>query len=305
MTVELVATLISGVKASMVTEAAIDAAHAAFAEAGAKVGAIDWLNPGIAVDIELFGLPLDYAREVGHRLSDALALDVAVQPVAHRRKKLLVADMDSTIITVECIDEIADMAGLKEKVAKITEAAMRGELDFIGALNERVAMLKGLDVAALDKVYAERVRLTPGARTLIQTMNANGATTVLVSGGFTFFTDRVAAAAGFKVARANTLEIKDGKLTGKVTPPIVDSATKKATLQEFAAQIDGGVAAALALGDGANDIPMIEAAGLGVAFYAKPKTAAAADVAIRYGDLTAVLYLQGYRVEEIDGVSSS
>lgn len=298
MTVDLVATLISGVKASMVTEAAIDAAHAAFAEAGAKVGAIDWLNPGIAADIELFDLPLAHAREVGHRLSDALAIDVAVQPTAHRKKKLLVADMDSTIITVECIDEIADMVGLKEKVAKITEAAMRGELDFIGALKERVAMLKGLDVAALDKVYAERVRLTPGARTLIQTMNANGAMTVLVSGGFTFFTDRVAAAVGFKVARANTLEIKDGKLTGKVTPPIVDSATKKATLQEFAAQIDGGVAAALALGDGANDIPMIETAGLGVAFYAKPKTAAAADVAIRYGDLTAVLYLQGYKRED-------
>ncbi len=298
MTVDLVATLISGVKASMVTEAAIDAAHAAFAEAGAEVGAIDWLNPGIAADIELHALSLDHAREVGHRLSDALALDVAVQPTAHRKKRLLVADMDSTIITVECIDEIADMVGMKEKVAKITEAAMRGELDFVGALTERVAMLKGLDVAALEKVYADRVRLTPGARALIQTMNANGATTVLVSGGFTFFTDRVAAAAGFKVARANTLEIVSGKLTGKVTPPIVDSATKKATLQEFAAQLDGGVAAALALGDGANDIPMIEAAGLGVAFYAKPKTAAAADVAIRYGDLTSVLYVQGYHASE-------
>lgn len=296
----LVATLISNPVRPQVTDTAIDAVAKAFVQDKATLAGTQVLHDGVAADIFLDTISLNDARAVAARLSDALGLDIAVQPEAGRRKQLLVADMDSTIIAVECIDEIAGMVGVKDQVARITEAAMRGELDFAGALKERVAMLAGLDEAALEKVFAERVRLNPGARTLIQTMNKNGAKTVLISGGFTFFTSRVAELTGFQVARANVLEFKGGKLTGQVVPPIVDSATKKATLLEFAAPLPGGVDAALALGDGANDIPMIEAAGLGVAYHAKPKAAAAADVSIRYGDLTAVLYLQGYRAEECE-----
>jgi phosphoserine phosphatase len=296
----LVATLISNPVRPQVTHTAIDAVKRAFVQDRATVAGFQVLHEGVAADVFLDAIPLADARVVAARMSDALAIDIAVQPEEGRRKQLLVADMDSTIIAVECIDEIADMVGVKDQVARITEAAMRGELDFVGALKERVAMLAGLEEAALEKVFTERVRLNPGARTLIQTMNKNGAKTVLISGGFTFFTSRVAELTGFQVTRANTLEFKNGKLTGQVVPPIVDSATKKATLLEFAAQVPGGIAAALALGDGANDIPMIEAAGLGVAYHAKPKAAAAADVSIRYGDLTAVLYLQGYRAEEFE-----
>lgn len=294
----LVATLISNPVRPQVTDTAIKAVRQAFTQDKATVAGVQVLHDGVAADVFLDAMPLHEARAVAARLADTLGLDIAVQAEAGRRKQLLVADMDSTIIAVECIDEIADMVGVKDQVARITEAAMRGELDFVGALKERVAMLAGLDEAALQKVFAERVRLNPGARALIQTMNKNGAKTVLISGGFTFFTSRVAELTGFQVTRANTLEFKGGKLTGQVAPPIVDSATKKATLLEFAAQIPGGITAALALGDGANDIPMIETAGLGVAYHAKPKAAAAADVSIRYGDLTAVLYLQGYRAEE-------
>lgn len=276
----------------------IAAARAALRDAGAKLGEAAWLNPGIAADIPFSDGDEQRVRD---NLGTALnhhPLDWAVLPVAGRRKKLLVADMDSTIITVECIDEIADCVGLKDKVAAITEAAMRGELDFVGALRQRVAMLRGLAESELERVFRERVKLTPGAETMIRTMNAHGAKTVLVSGGFTFFTDRVAKLVGFQVTRANRLEIVDGKLTGEVIPPIVDAATKLDTLNEFIASDGLQRRDTIAVGDGANDIPMIEAAGLGVAFHAKPKAAAAADVAIRNGDLTALLYLQGFRRDE-------
>lgn len=276
-------------------------ARTALREAGARLGEAQWLSHGVAADIPFSDADHDQARGA---VADALAglpIDWAVLAQAGRRKKLLVADMDSTIITVECIDEIADFAGLKEQVAGITEAAMRGELDFVGALEWRVAMLRGLPEPTLERVFKERVTLTPGARSLIQTMNASGALTVLVSGGFTFFTDRVAAATGFHVTRANRLDMVDGELSGRVLPPIVDSATKLETLKEYAATRGLSIAETIAVGDGANDIPMIEAAGLGVAFHAKPKAAAAADVSIRFGDLTALLYLQGYRAEEFRG----
>ncbi|MDA5193487.1 phosphoserine phosphatase SerB [Govanella unica] len=286
-----VLTLIANPQQANLTAAAVDEAVAGLKSQGAIVGPVDWLNPGIAADVPFDGA-VDKAGFAG------LPFDWALQPVAGRRKKLLLADMDSTIITVECIDEIADFAGFKEEVAGITEAAMRGELDFVAALEKRVGMLKGLKEETLQTVFDERVKLMPGARTLIQTMNAAGAMTALVSGGFTFFTSRVAALTGFHVNRANVLGLAEGALTGAVIPPIVDSATKLASLQEFAGQTGITLAETLAVGDGANDIPMIVAAGLGVAYHAKPKAQDAADVAINHGDLTALLYLQGFRATD-------
>jgi len=222
-----------------------------------------------------------------------LALDVVVQPAGHRRKRLLVSDMDSTMITVECVDELADYARLKAEVAEITERAMRGELDFEAALDARVALLKGVDAAMIDRCRAERVRLMPGAMTLVRTMKARGATCILVSGGFTRFAEPVAEEIGFDRVVANVLEIAGGELTGRVRRPIVGAAAKRQVLLDSAAELGVAAGETLAIGDGANDIPMIEAAGLGVAFRAKPAAVAAADAAIRHGDLTALLYAQG------------
>ena len=225
-------------------------------------------------------------------------LDWCLQPVEGRRKRLLVADMDSTIINVECIDELADFAGLKAEISAITERAMAGELAFEGALRERVGMLKGLPVEVLQEAYDERVRLNPGARTLVTTMAAHGARCLLVSGGFTFFTSRVAEAAGFHDNRANTLGEDDGKLTGEVGEPILGREAKLAALQDEAAALDIPLSETLAIGDGANDLAMIEAAGLGVAYRAKPIVAAQADAKVDHADLTALLYFQGYRPPE-------
>ncbi|PSJ37400.1 phosphoserine phosphatase SerB [Allosphingosinicella deserti] len=221
-------------------------------------------------------------------------VDIVVQGEAGRRKKLLIADMDSTMITVECIDELADYAGLKAEVAEITERAMRGELAFEGALRARVALLKGLDTAMIERCRRERVRLTPGARALVRTMRRDGALTILVSGGFTAFAEPVGEEIGFERVIANRLLGSDGRLDGTVGEPIVGADTKRATLLGALAEHGLDAADALAVGDGANDIPMIEAAGLGVAFRAKPAAAAAADARIDHGDLTALLYAQGY-----------
>ncbi len=221
-------------------------------------------------------------------------LDWCLQPVEGRRKRLLVADMDSTIINVECLDELADFAGLKAEISAITERAMRGELPFEAALRERVAMLKGLPVTALQQAYDERVRLNPGARTLVRTMAADGARCVLVSGGFNFFTGRVAQAAGFHADRANILGEAAGALTGLVDEPILGREAKLAALKEEAAAQQIPLSATLAVGDGANDLAMIEAAGLGVAYRAKPIVAAQADARVDHADLTALLYFQGY-----------
>lgn len=220
-------------------------------------------------------------------------IDVIVQPVASREKKLIVADMDSTMITVECIDELADYAGIKDQIAEITERAMQGELDFAEALRARVALLKGLDDAVIDQCRLERVKIMPGAKALIGTMRSRGARAILVSGGFTRFTGPVAAEIGFDTAVANVLDIVDGKLTGTVCDPIVDAARKRFELGAAMAQHRLPREATLAVGDGANDIPMIEAAGLGVAYHAKAKARAAADAEIVYGDLSVLLYAQG------------
>jgi phosphoserine phosphatase len=225
---------------------------------------------------------------------DDWLLDYNIVAAAGRRKRLLIADMDSTMIQCECIDELADYAGLKAEVAAVTDAAMRGELDFAQALDARVALLKGLDAGAIQRCLTERVRLTPGAVALVRTMAAHGAHTVLISGGFTAFADPVGAEIGFAEVHANTLLIADGRLTGAVARPIVDAAAKRAALLAAAAARGIDLAATLAVGDGANDIPMIAAAGLGIAYHAKPKAAAAADAAVRFGDLTALLWAQGY-----------
>lgn len=246
---------------------------------------------GVAVDIACSG----EAGSVRAALEPLAAWDVIVQPDdPHRRKSLLIADMDSTMITVECIDELADYAGIKPQIAAITERAMRGELDFRAALAERVALLEGLSEEVIAMCLAERVRIMPGAPQLIRTMKAHGARAVLVSGGFTRFADPVAQQIGFDVAIANILEIRDGVLTGKVLDPIVDSATKLATLNAQCAALGIAPAQVMAAGDGANDIPMLVAAGLGIAYYGHPACVAASDAAIRHGNHTSLLYAQGY-----------
>ncbi len=209
------------------------------------------------------------------------------------QRQLLISDMDSTMITVECIDELADFAGVKAEVAAITRRAMAGELDFSGALHERVRLLEGLSVSVIDQVYNERVRPMPGARILVQTMRGWGANTALVSGGFLPFAERVAAALGFEEAVANQLETRDGRLTGRVMDPIIGPDVKLTTLQRLMRQHDLSPNETLAVGDGANDLPMIKAAGLGVAYRAHAPVAEASAASIQVGDLTALLYLQG------------
>jgi phosphoserine phosphatase len=254
------------------------------------------LDPGIAVDIPFTPGGAD-DKAVAVRLRTALKdhpIDVDVQPLTNRRKRLFVADMDSTMIEQECIDELADYVGMKTHVAAITERAMRGEIAFEPALRERVALLKGLPVTVVDDVIAKRITLTPGGRTLIATMRANGAHSCLVSGGFTLFTSRISAMIGFDEHRGNTLMVEDGTLAGSVQEPVLGREAKLATLVELRDRLSLSADDTLAAGDGANDIPMLEAAGLGVAFRAKPKVAEVAQARIDHGDLTALLYLQGY-----------
>jgi phosphoserine phosphatase len=233
------------------------------------------------------------------RVSLNADVDVVVQPAAHRRKKLFLADMDSTMIQQECIDELADYVGLKAHVAAITERAMRGDIAFEPALRERVALLEGLSVSVIEEVLRDRIKLTPGARTLIATMRANGARTCMVSGGFTHFTGRIAAMIGFDDNRANSLTVVDGrKLAGTVAEPIFGRDGKRSALIELRTELGLAKADTMAIGDGANDLDMILEAGLGVAYHAKPKVAAEAPARIDHGDLTALLYVQGYRREE-------
>jgi len=262
-------------------------------------GTAQWLFDEVAVDIPFTGS--EDIKAIEARLRQArgdLPIDIVVQPAAFRRKKLFLADMDSTMIGQECIDELADFAGLKAHVAAITERAIRGEIEFEPALRERVALLKDMPVGVVDEVLKKRITPTPGGRELVMTMRANGAYTCLISGGFTLFTTAVAAMIGFQENRANELKVFDGKLTGEVTEPILGRATKLATLIELTESFDLDDIDTMVTGDGANDLGMIEAAGLGVAYHAKPAVAAAAAARIDHGDLTALLYAQGYRRDE-------
>ena len=268
----------------------ISAAADVLREAGLVPGATRWIDEGRALDMSFEGVPTDARFAL-----EPLGLDVVVQSDEGRRRPMLVADMDSTMIEVECIDELADYAGVKAQVAAVTEKAMLGELDFEGALDARVALLKDLEESAIDRCREERVRLMPGARTLVQTMRANGAYCLLVSGGFTGFAEPVAKAIGFDDVASNTLLVEQGRLTGSVRKPIVDAHGKLEAMTKAASAREIRLDQILAVGDGANDIPMLAAAGLGIAYRAKPATAAAADARIDHNDLTALLYAQGYK----------
>jgi phosphoserine phosphatase len=260
------------------------------------------LSPGKALDMAFSVGDSETKRDALGRALSAFPVDFAWQPALNRRKKLLIADMDSTIIGQECLDELAVLASVGDAVAAITERAMAGELDFEGALKERVAMIKGLPLSMLQRCYDEVITLNPGAKTLLATMKAHGAHAALVSGGFTFFTSRVAAAAGFDEDRANTLLDNGSALTGHVGMPILGRAAKAETMAELLQKHGLSAADALAVGDGANDLAMIEGAGLGVAFHAKPVVAAKADARVTTGDLTSLLYFQGYL--ELDFISA-
>jgi phosphoserine phosphatase len=285
-----VATLIAG-RAGSLDAAALERARSALPGTAEP----RWLAAGTAADIPFSADADADQRAIAEHLRGVFSgIDVVVQPAAHRRKRLFLADMDSTMIEQECIDELADFVGLKAHVAAITERAMRGEIAFEPALRERVALLKGLAVQVVDEVIAKHITLTPGGRTLVSTMRANGAFTCLVSGGFTLFTQRIAAMIGFDETHANTLVVAGGTLAGLVEEPIFGRDGKRATL--LALRQERGLAAedTMAIGDGANDLDMITEAGLGVAYHAKPKVAEAAAARIDHGDLTALLYVQGY-----------
>lgn len=295
----LVATLICNPDNPALDSTIVDGARAVLP----KAQPAHWLFDGVAADIP-FGAQdnLESDRHaIEQRLRELrgdLPIDIVVQPVGFRRKKLFLADMDSTMIGQECIDELADLVGMKAHVAAITERAMRGEIEFEPALRERVALLKDLPASVVEEVLDKRITLTPGGRALVATMRKHGAYTCLVSGGFTLFTSAVAAKIGFQENRANELVVRDGKFTGEVKEPILGRAAKLATLVDLMESFDLDDIDSVVVGDGANDLAMIQAAGLGVAYHAKPAVAAAAAARIDHGDLTALLYAQGYRREE-------
>ncbi len=285
----LVATLIADPSNAPLSEATVDRA----AQALKGIERRRWLDEGVAADLVFTG-DLKAKRAA---LEDVLAqepIDIIVQPLAHRRKRLLVADMDSTLIGQECIDELAAVAGIGARVAAITERAMRGEVAFAPALRERVALLAGLPETVIGDVLKDRITLNRGARTLVQTMRANGAYVAIVSGGFRQFTGAIRERLGADEDRANGLGIEGGRLTGQVMEPILGQDAKLAALAEIAAAMGASLEDTLAIGDGANDLPMLQAAGLGVAYRAKPKVAAGADARIERTDLSALLYAQGF-----------
>lgn len=256
------------------------------------------LSPGRAYDIYLREHPRPDLIAAYDRIAIEARVDLNILPQDDRRKSLLVADMDSTIIGQECIDELAEFAGKRAEISAITDRAMRGELDFEDALRARVAMLKGLPDSVLQETFDKKITLNPGAKTLIATMKAQGAKAVLVSGGFSFFTARVAAAAGFDAHQANELLVENGALTGRVREPILGREAKQAALERFTKEFGLTRAQTMAVGDGANDLSMLARSGLGVAFHAKPAVAEAAEARIHRGDLTALLYLQGIAQSE-------
>lgn len=285
--------------ATLLTNPAIPALDRATVEALRNAwggGHARWLNPGVAAEFDLSVMPAN-RWEVWADLQ-ALRVDLAVQPSANRRKRLLLADMDSTMIGQECIDELADEAGVGAHVAAITARAMNGEIAFEGALRERVALLRGLPEGVIERVFTNRITMTPGGAKLIATMKANGGHAALVSGGFTAFTSRVAAVLGFDEHRANGLLVEGGLLTGEVAEPILGREAKVAALEEISARLGITPDQSIAVGDGANDLGMLHRAGMGVALHAKPSVAAQCEVRVNHGDLTALLYLQGYAVTE-------
>lgn len=286
-----VATLIANPARANLDRATVEALRDAWGG-----GAARWLNPGVAAEFDLAEVPAN--RWDAWEGLQGLGLDLVVQRAEGRRKRLLLADMDSTMIGQECVDELAAMAGIGAKVAAITARAMNGELDFDTALTERVALLRGLPEAVIGQVLAERISFTPGGRELVATMKANGGHAALVSGGFTAFTGAVAEALGFDEHRANRLLASCGKLTGEVARPILGREAKVAALREIAARLGIGTDAAMAVGDGANDLGMLGLAGAGVALHAKPVVAAECDIRITHGDLTALLYIQGYAITD-------
>ncbi len=292
---EHVLTLMSG--PGGIAESVLAGARAALQEAGATPGATDWLEAPVACDIPFAGAdPTVVETALGRRLAGA-PLDLAVQPAAGRRRRLLAADMESTVVTRELTDELASLAGLADKVAPITARAMRGEIDFAASLRERAALLAGRPAELLRRVES-LIELTPGARRLVRTMRAHGARTALLSGGFDCFAALAAAACGFDEYHANRLLVVDGLIAGKVAEPILDRGAKRAILEGLAVRLGIPLADAAAVGDGANDIPMIEAAGLGVAYRGKPAVAAAARFRLDHADLSGLLHLQGYRAAE-------
>ncbi len=260
-------------------------------DARLRLGQWTWLDEGDAADIEIDAADVGQVRKL---LEGALPqTDVVVQPAGAREKKLLVADMDSTMIGQECIDELADYAGMKEEIAAVTDAAMRGEIEFTEALHQRVATLNGLGVGCIERCRTDRIRANPGAAILVKTMRARGAGTVLVTGGFHDFADPMAAELGFNEVRANWLESMHGHLTGRVTGEIVDASAKRQALMDTRDELGLPREAVLAVGDGANDAPMIKEAGLGIAYRGKPRLKEVADAAIEHNDLTALLWVQG------------
>lgn len=291
----LVATLVAAPTEPCLDLAAIARARAALPEAEVAV-----LSQGRAVDLH-FTASADIAEMTAalRAAMTGLPVDLVIQPSAGRRKKLFLADMDSTMIGQECIDELADAAGLKAHVSAITERAMRGEIAFEPALRERVALLKGLPTTIVADMIASRITLTPGGRELVRTMKAHGAYSALVSGGFTVFTGPISEKIGFDMHRSNTLNVDNGAFAGTVAEPILGKEAKRAALEELRTRFGLAPEATMAVGDGANDLAMLGEAGLGVAFHAKPIVAEAAHARVDHGDLSALIYFQGYRDEEI------
>ncbi len=286
-----VATLLTNPEKNTFDQALVDSLRNAWGG-----GDVKWLSPDEAAEFSLAGLP-DNQWDVWADLQN-MGVDLVVQPADGRRKKMLLADMDSTMIQQECIDELADEAGVGERVKDITARAMNGELDFEGALTERVGLLKGLDEAVIDKVLAERITLMPGGRELVGAMRANGGYAALVSGGFTAFTAKVGAELGFDENRANTLLAEGGKLTGDVARPILGRQAKVDALEQITARLGLSESDVIAVGDGANDLGMLGRAGTGVALHAKPSVAEQCEVRVNHGDLSALLFLQGYARSE-------
>lgn len=286
-----IATLLTNPQTPILERATVEAVRNAWGGGDAV-----WLEPGVAAEFPLESMPLN-RWEVWEGLQ-GLRVDLVVQAADGRRKRVLLADMDSTMIEQECIDELADEAGVGARVAEITKAAMNGELDFEGALRERVALLKGLPVAVIDRVIRDRITLMPGGPALVATMKAHGAYAALVSGGFTAFTSRIAGVLGFDENRANTLNSNGDLLDGTVAEPILGRQAKVDALVDITKRLNIPEAAVMAVGDGANDLGMLKRAGAGVALHAKPVVAAECDIRINHGDLTALLFVQGYRREE-------